>query len=134
MPTDDQVFNRINYVRSINGVHKLTLAAFCLHTVAVDACQWIINHNSFQHPPDFAGRVAGCKDNWNGEILLWRCPAGGTATELVKMWMGSPEHRSILLGTHYQYVGVGHVKGNLPSQCSKSTEPAAVWAAEFGGM
>jgi len=134
MPTDLEVFNRLNYVRNVlNGVPKLSYAPFCLHNVGLDACNWIINHNSFQHPPDFIGRVAPCNDHYNGEILLWRCPHGGTPTELVKMWMSSPEHRSIILDPHYRYAGIAHVVGDLPSKCTRATEPAAVWAGEFGG-
>lgn len=44
-----------------------------------------------------------------GETLLWRSP-GVTARQALRMWLGSPPHRKVLLTRAFREVGLGAVR------------------------
>jgi uncharacterized protein YkwD len=57
------------------------------------------------------GYLRGCRRPALGETIGWGTDAYATPTELVKAFMQSPEHRSIILDGRYREVGVGLALG-----------------------
>ncbi len=62
-----------------------------------------------------------------GENLAWGTGPIGSPRNVIRMWLASPEHRSILLSSSYTYVGVGRAVGRF-----QGFEDAAVWTVDFG--
>jgi uncharacterized protein YkwD len=63
-----------------------------------------------------------------GETLAWGWGEGATPYAIVRAWMGSPDHRRILLRPAYREVGVGVVWG-APQERDL---PEATFTADFG--
>ena len=52
------------------------------------------------------------RTRWSvGEALAWGTGRLGSATAVVRGWMGSPKHRSIILMRGVEHVGVGAARG-----------------------
>ena len=50
----------------------------------------------------------------SGETMAWsQRGAGSGARSIVRMWMGSAAHRSIVLSPKFRRVGVGRIRGKL---------------------
>jgi uncharacterized protein YkwD len=64
---------------------------------------------------------------WAGEDLAWGTGTYGTPRATLKMWMASPEHRSILLSPRYRLIGLGRATGSFLGNSG-----AVVWTADFG--
>jgi len=66
--------------------------------------------------------------NWSaGEDLAWGTGTYSTPRATVKMWLASPEHRAILLSSHYKLIGIGRSTGSFLGYAG-----AVVWTADFG--
>ena len=70
-------------------------------------------------------------DTWSaGENLLWG-PPDLSPKAAVAAWLGSPPHRTILLGTHWREIGIG-VVGARQAPGVYGGQDVAVAAAHFG--
>jgi uncharacterized protein YkwD len=66
--------------------------------------------------------------NWSaGEDLAWGTGTYSTPRATVRMWLASPEHRAILLSSHYKLIGIGRSTGSFLGYAG-----AVVWTADFG--
>src|SRR4051794_26834147 len=57
------------------------------------------------------GWLSGRHGWWLGENLAWGIGRPGTSAGVVRAWMHSPEHRRILLGRVYRWIGIGVAAG-----------------------
>jgi uncharacterized protein YkwD len=64
---------------------------------------------------------------WAGETLAWGTGTTGDPDSVVRMWLGSPEHRAILLSPLYRFVGIGRARGTFLGH-----HDADVWTADWG--
>lgn len=76
----------------------------------------MVRHGYFAHGA-WDGRVARASGNARsiGEVLGWLGPAspGAEAARMVRAWLGSPEHRRVLLDGGFRRVGIGRVRGRV---------------------
>ena len=132
------IIDALNQARAANGLPALAdsraLAAAARAHAASMARRGYFAHDSADGTP-FWRRVAafypvGGFARWQvGETLYWSRP-GPSAAGVVAAWLGSPEHRDILLGDWAQ-VGVGIV--GVPSAPGVFGGQATVIAvADFG--
>jgi len=132
------VIDALNKARAASGLPPLAdstaLAAAARAHAASMARRGYFGHDSADGTP-FWRRIAafypvGGFARWEvGETLYWSRP-GGSAASVVAAWLGSPEHRGILLGNWTQ-VGVGIVV--VPSAPGVFGGQATVIAvADFG--
>ncbi len=65
--------------------------------------------------------------SWSlGEVLAWGVAGRSTAAATVQAWMGSPEHRHILISSRYADLGVGTVAGTPDKAYPHGLTAAAV--------
>jgi uncharacterized protein YkwD len=132
------VIDALNQARAANGLPALAdstaLAAAARAHAASMARRGYFGHDSADGTP-FWRRIAafypvGGFARWEvGETLYWSRP-GGSAASVVAAWLGSPEHRGILLGNWTQ-VGVGIVV--VPSAPGVfGGRPTVIAVADFG--
>jgi uncharacterized protein YkwD len=65
-----------------------------------------------------------------GETMLWRSP-DATPAEALRMWLGSPSHRAILLNPDFREVGLGAVHAERSGAAFGGGEVTIV-VADFG--
>jgi uncharacterized protein YkwD len=136
--TPQSVVEAVNAARTASGLPTLANspaldAAARAHALSM-ARRGYFTHDSADGTP-FWRRIAlfygpGGFRSWQvGETLYWSWPAP-SATGLVAAWLGSPEHRDILLGDWTQ-VGVAVVSvASAPGVFGG--QPAAIAVADFG--
>ncbi len=109
----------INHRRRHHGLHPvrgnvpLGVAAQ-QHSEAMDAS------NFFSHEGDgtpesraaAAGYMNGTRTWGIGESLAWGTSSAGSPRAIVRDWMGSAEHRDILLSPRWRDIGVGVAPGS----------------------
>jgi hypothetical protein len=97
----------------------------------------MVEHLYFSHesrsgagPGDRAQRVGYAKAScsWRiGEVLAWGVAGRSTAHATVRAWMGSPEHRRILVSRKYDEVGTWMARGTPERQYPDGVTAAAVF-------
>lgn len=89
----------------------------------------LLQTNTFGHG-DFAGRLRrfGASGPLFGENLAWGTGRRGSPTGVVRAWLKSPPHRTILLRPGWRRVGVGVAVGSFAGWRS-----ARIVAADFAG-
>jgi len=114
-----KVVKLVNRIRSRNGLRRLkpspTLAtAASVHTGDM-LRQDFLGHASSDGTP-MARRVRRYTGaDWVGESVAAVSRSGSTARRVVRMWMASPPHRSVLLSPSGHRIGVGKRAGRLGS-------------------
>jgi len=110
---EDQLISLINVERSSRGLGALSKASILMQ-VAEAHSQDMVDRDFFSHTnPDGLGpgdRVTNAGYTWSyvGETI----GAGdSTPQAMVDAWMGSSEHRDIILSTSPTEIGVGYVAG-----------------------
>ncbi|HEU4703204.1 MAG TPA: CAP domain-containing protein [Conexibacter sp.] len=77
----------------------------------------------------WTGRVASTSRSARsvGEVLGWLSPGTprGEAAWLVRTWLGSPTHRTVVLGTSFRRVGIGRMTGSIGGAAS------AIYTVDF---
>ena len=111
------VLGKMNGVRRQHGLLALRfsagLAAAARHHSREMAADGYFRHNSADGEA-FSRRIArfypvANYHYWSlGEIMLWSS-GEPDATAALKLWLGSPEHRAIMMRARYREVGVGAV-------------------------
>ena len=130
-----RLFLAINEVRANHGLHPVHLASG-LRDAAQAHSNDMVSRNYFAHTSPTGSTLAYRVMHstfqtygswWAGENLAWGTGTIGSPRNVIRMWLASPEHRSILLSSRYTYVGVGRAVGNF-----QGFEAAAVWTVDFG--
>lgn len=68
-----------------------------------------------------------------GETLAWARKQAAAPRTMIKAWLDSPTHRSVILDPRYRNVGIGVAYGVPKSVASVAAgTPAATYAATFG--
>jgi uncharacterized protein YkwD len=136
---DLQVVARINSVRAAHGLSRLRIArglgaAARVHTGQM-ARSGLFRHESpdgtafWKRVRTFYGRIGF--SSWSvGETLVWESPSAN-ATEVVTMWLNSPEHREILLTPDWREIGVSAVQDPAAPGDFEGL-PATIVTADFG--
>lgn len=93
---------KINDVRAAHGLRKLRFASR-LHRNARSWAVHLLRTDSFYH----GSLAAGTAEN-----IAWATCSWAKPRRIVRMWMNSPSHRSILLDGGYRVVGPGVAKGS----------------------
>jgi uncharacterized protein YkwD len=109
------ILREVNHVRVDHGLHPLVLSRG-LRAAAAFQSRALLAQGVFDHDSPAAGSFAerlrrfypvGSARAWSvGENLLWSS-GGIDATEAVKLWLESPEHRRILLDPSWREFGTG---------------------------
>jgi uncharacterized protein YkwD len=130
-----QLFLAINEVRVNHGLAPVHIAKGLRITAQAHSLD-MVNRNYFAHTSPTGStlnyrivhsvfRTSGAW--WAGEDLAWGTGTIGSPRNVIRMWMASPEHRSILLSASYSFVGVGRAVGRF-----QGFDNAAVWTVDFG--
>jgi uncharacterized protein YkwD len=125
----------INEVRVSHGLAPVHIAKG-LRATAQGHSRDMVNRNYFAHTSPTGStlnyrishsmfRTSGAW--WAGEDLAWGTGTIGSPRNVIRMWLASPEHRSILLSSSYTFVGVGRAVGRF-----QGFDNAAVWTVDFG--
>lgn len=127
----------VNKKRTGRGLSKVR-GKDPLHRAGKRHSRYMRRHNCFSHrcggEKDLSGRVHStnylpCTCSWGlGENLGWGKRRNGSARGIVRSWMHSSPHRSVILTGGFDHVGVGVVKGTPWS----SDAPASTVTANFG--
>jgi uncharacterized protein YkwD len=113
----------INHARTSRGLHALG-SYDALHQAALSHSGDMIRRDYFAHSSlSGAGvsartrqagyRVSGWSQWTVGEVIAWGCGTRGTPQAVLRAWMGSSSHRSIILGKRWRDVGVGCARGTF---------------------
>jgi uncharacterized protein YkwD len=112
----------LNQIRVSHGLQPLHRSP-SLHRSSSRYARYLMRRDFFGHQARIA--VASSFE-WAGENLElhwgWRPKPRYTVTR----WMGSPEHRAVILSSEFRWVGVGRSRGRFDSNT------ATIWVAHFG--
>ncbi|MDX6593082.1 MAG: hypothetical protein QOJ13_2278 [Gaiellales bacterium] len=130
-----RLFTAINEIR-----HQHHLRPLLLSTGLRDAAQRhsrdMVRRNYFAHTSPTGGTLGDrirrssfkTRGAWSaGENIAWGSGSLGAPRTVLRMWLKSSSHRSILLSSKWRFVGIGRATGNFRGRSS-----AAVWTADFG--
>jgi len=113
---------QVNAARAAAGLGSVRVSSKLQNASAAYA-RTIIAHDRFAHAQAFQ-RGTGFRSV--GEILAL-CPRGRAQIRaVVRAWLASPEHRPILLGGQFGWVGVGFARGSMGGH------QTAIWVVRFG--
>jgi uncharacterized protein YkwD len=118
----------VNAVRKAHGLQPLRLDPSLTEAAQAHSAD-MLRRDYFAHG-DFQSRMAAFHVGGRtaGENLAWGSGPYGQAGEVVREWLGSPEHRANLLGTAYSRIGIGLARGTF-----LGTGGATVVTADFAG-
>jgi uncharacterized protein YkwD len=122
-PSRADMFARINAARQHAGLPKVRMAPELQRATGAYA-HTLARRGQFAHARNL--RPRGSAFSLVGEILGMAPGKGGDAGGIVHAWLGSPDHRPILLGRRYQYVGIGVASGRMQGQTT------TFWVVRFG--
>jgi uncharacterized protein YkwD len=129
------LFQAINATRAAHGLQPMAPSSG-LHRAALRHSQDMLWREYFAHTSP-TGSTIGYRIErsgfitygawWAGETLAWGTGSVSTPSEVVKMWLASPEHRAILLSSQYHLVGIGRAQGSFLGHPG-----ATVWTVDWG--
>jgi uncharacterized protein YkwD len=112
---------RINAVRADHGLPALRLAPKLMRSTKSYARQ-LMRNDGFSHGSSY--RTRGFKTS--GEMLSfgqgWSTAPGAP----VRMWLGSPTHRGLMLSRAFRYVGANPARGRFGGALR------TIWVVHFG--
>ena len=112
----------INRERLWHGLGPLKRSP-SLHASSSRFARWLMSRDAFGH----RARIAvASRFEWAGENLEMHWGRSAEARSTVRRWMGSPEHRSVILSGEWRWIGVGRSTGSW-----RGSE-ATIWVAHFG--
>jgi uncharacterized protein YkwD len=126
----------INKQRARNHLHRVR-GNIALSSAAVEHSGAMASQNFFSHEGDGtpasraanAGYMAGARAWGIGETLEWATGRAATPRHIVRSWMKSPAHRSVILSRQFRQVGVGIVDGSPVAGVDQGAE---TFTAVFG--
>jgi uncharacterized protein YkwD len=112
---DRAVVRHINAARARAGLKRLVMTKR-LRRMARHHTLDMLRHDSFSHNGDgttFAGRIRS-RSSYHGfgETLAFM-PRHVTAGRVVRSWLRSPTHRSVLLSASFRRIGVSGTRGSM---------------------
>jgi uncharacterized protein YkwD len=125
----------VNEERADHGLGKLSTKGD-LNAAADKHSIYMQQHDCFAHvcpgELDVLERLVsylGGANSWRyGENIAWGEGARGTPKRIVQAWMGSPDHRDIILTDDFEHIGVGAIWGSPYSPKAS----AGTFTADFG--
>jgi uncharacterized protein YkwD len=126
----------IERVRAQRGLHRVRTNRRLAKAARRHAADMVRRHYFSHYSPagnDVADRArrtgyARRDCSWRlGEVLAWGVQTRSTAAATVQAWMGSPEHRHILISSRYSDIGVGTVAGTPDLSFPHGLTAAAVF-------
>jgi uncharacterized protein YkwD len=127
----------INRSRAHHGLRRLHGSAALgsaaqVHSDAM-AAQNFFSHDGDDGTPtsraEAAGYMAGARAWGLGENLEWASGKRASPGAIVRAWMMSAEHRSVILSRRFRHIGIGVTNG---SPLSPDVQNAAMFTADFG--
>ena len=126
----------INKRRKHHGMRRLHSSS-ALAVAAQQHSDAMASQNFFSHEGDGtptsraegAGYMAGASAWGVGENLEWASGKAGSPRGIVRGWMRSAAHRSIMFSRRFRHVGIGITEG---SPVSPDVQGAATYTADFG--
>jgi len=136
---DVAIVAQLNAVRAQHGLRRLTVAPGLAASARIHSRQMAVS-GVFEHDSPngtlWWKRIRltygpGGYHSWSvGETLAWES-SPATAADVVTMWLNSPEHRAIILGTTWNQLGVSAVQANdAPGDFGNAA--ATIVTADFG--
>ncbi len=134
---ENTMLKLINHARASRGLHALGSCS-ALHKAALSHSADMIRRDYFAHS-SLSGAgvsartrqagygVSGCSRWTVGEVIAWGSGSRGTPQAVLKAWMHSSCHRSIILGKRWRDVGVGCVRGTF-----KGVRGAMMYTVDIG--
>jgi uncharacterized protein YkwD len=123
----DAMLRELNSVRAHNGLPPVR-ADRRMNGGATAHSQDMARKRYFAHG-SWTGRVrqASGRARNVGEVIGWldRRDPRGEAVSLVRAWLDSPPHRTVMLGRGFQRVGIGRADGSVSGQ------QAALYTVDF---
>ena len=117
--TERTTIRLINHVRSRNGLVRLRVSAALCRAADAHSSDMLrrdfFSHTSSNGTP-FSSRIrryAGARSVGETLAVLGRRHRGAVTT--VRMWMASPPHRAVLLGSGFRRIGLARRWGTLGS-------------------
>ncbi len=116
------VVREINRERLWHGLGPLKRSP-SLHESSSRYARWLMSRDLFGH----RARIAvASRFEWAGENLEMHWGRSAEARNTVRRWMGSPEHRNVILSGEWRWIGVGRSTGSWRGS------QATIWVAHFG--
>jgi uncharacterized protein YkwD len=117
----ERMIDAINETRANHGLAPLRAAPKLVQSASRQS-RTVIRNDDFSHGTGF--RNAGFRTS--GEAMAYNRGWSTRTSPTIRMWLRSPGHRALVLGSSFRYVGAGIARGSLWG--SQST----VWVAQFG--
>jgi uncharacterized protein YkwD len=127
----------INKQRARHHLHPVS-ANILLGSAAAEHSGAMASENFFSHEGDDgtpasraanAGYMAGARAWGIGENLEWATAGAATPRHVVRSWMKSAEHRSVILTRNFRQVGIGIADGSPVAGIDQNAE---TFTAVFG--
>jgi len=118
----------VNAARKAYGLRPLRLDPTLTHAAEAHSSD-MLRRDYFAHG-NFPGRMVEFHVSLHtgGENLAWGSGPYGSAGEVVREWLASPEHRANLLAAGFSRIGIGLARGTF-----LGTGDATVVTADFAG-
>ena len=114
--------DKINTVRVMHGLPALHYSR-SLARSSSRFSRHLLRTNHFAH----ASRIrASRRFSRLGEILALNSGWQVRRKRTLRLWLGSPGHRGVLMSPSFRYIGAARVHGLL------GVNPATVWTVQFG--
>jgi uncharacterized protein YkwD len=136
---DGGVLFELNQIRVQHGLVPLTLDSQLSAAAEGHSAEMLQDgyfaHNSFDGKAFWTRLTAYTNGSTNGgwsvgENLLWSAP-GVDASQALKLWMASPEHRANILNAKWRQIGVSALHaGDAPG--TFGNQPVTIITTDFG--
>ena len=111
----------INYIRASHGLRPLRLSRG-LTSSARRRARKMVRRNVFGHFPSSSRHFSPI-----GEVIGLRWGRRPGTGKVLRQWMRSPGHRSVLMHRSMRYIGIGKVRGRMGRRM------AVTWVVRVGG-
>ncbi len=115
-----RMLTKINASRADQGLPPLR-SARNLERSAGAFARWLVKHDQFQHRP----RVSVTRSYPHcGEALAMHFSLAADVGGTLRSWLGSPNHRALVMTNSMNLVGLGHASGRANGQ------PRTIWVLQ----
>ncbi|OGD83369.1 hypothetical protein A3J17_03165 [Candidatus Curtissbacteria bacterium RIFCSPLOWO2_02_FULL_40_11] len=112
------LFEGLNNIRAAHGLYQLSIDRILVNIARERSNDMAVNDYFAHTSPDGVTafelmNLASYPYGWAGEILARNdYPQDSTIPIAIRDWMASPDHRDVILGSHYLRIGVGWAKSD----------------------
>ena len=115
-----RMLTKINATRADQGLSPLRSARNLQRSAGAFA-RWLVKHDQFQHRP----RVSVTRSYPHcGEALAMHFSLAADVGGTLRSWLGSPNHRALVMTNSMNLVGLGHASGRANGQ------PRTIWVLQ----